>query len=1005
MPPRDVSCLSLTDASALAERMYGVRATAFDLPSERDQNFLLRAESGERFVFKLANIAERREVLEAECAVMLHLEPTGLNPRVIPTVEGAAIGRYGPRFVRLISALPGTTLGTAPLHTDALRRDLGRALGRMGRALANFDHPALHRDFHWDLANAERIVGAYLPLVADTAIADRIATLATYHRTQVVPLIPVFRRGVIHGDANDYNVLIDEARQTVTGIVDFGDMVHSHIVNDVAIAMAYVALSAADPLAAAAAVVAGYHDTHPLTEPELEGLFSLMCMRLCVSACMAAKQIAERPGDEYLRISQEPLARTLPLLAAIHPRLAHYTFRDACGLPPVPHAPRVTAWLAGQAGKFAPLIGRDLRTTPVAPIDLSAGSPLLSSEPGEDTPAELDRRIQRLLTERGATVGAGGYDEARLIYAWPNEPMAGEPRTIHIGLDLSLAPGSPLHAPLDGVVHGFENAAARYDYGPVIVLRHRTDGPDPVEFYSVYGHLSSDSLEGLQVGQPIAKGAVFAHVGSAPSNGDWWSHVHVQLVTDLLDVPCNVDGVVRASQRRVWKSLCPDPNLILGIPTERLPQHVPKSAIAATRQAHVGGNVRLSYGAHPLNIVRGYRQYLYDDVAHRFVDGYNNVAHVGHCHPRVVRAVSEQLAVLNTNTRYLQEQLTQYAEQLTALLPASLSVCYFTASGSEANELALRLARARTGARDLIVMDSAYHGHTTTLIDISPYKHAGPGGAGAPDWVHRSPIPDVYRLRGAHADPGAWFASQVGEVIADLAAKGRRLSGYIDETCPSVGGQIMLPKGFLADVYARVRAAGGICIADEVQTGFGRLGTHFWAFEAHAVTPDIVVLGKPIANGYPMGAVVTTRAIAESFDNGMEFFSTFGGSTAACVAGRITLQVTLDEDLQRNALLVGERLLGGLRPLVGEFEIVGNVRGSGLFLGVELVRDRHTLEPAPDEATFVVDRMRERGVLVGTDGPYHNVIKIRGPMCLSPADSDQVVDTLSRALRELPGRR
>jgi 4-aminobutyrate aminotransferase-like enzyme/Ser/Thr protein kinase RdoA (MazF antagonist) len=1005
MSRRNISYLSLTGASALAERLYGIRATAFDLPSERDQNLLLRSESGERFILKLANIAERREVLEAECAVMVHLEPTELTPRVIRTVEGAVIGMHGSQFVRLISALPGTTLGTAPLHTDALRRDLGRAVGRVDRALADFDHPAFHRDFHWDLANAVRVVGTYLPLVTDTAIADRIAKFTAYHRAHVVPILSNLRRGVIYNDANDYNVLIDEAGQVVTGIFDFGDMVHSHIVNDVAITMAYVTFSAADPLAAAAAVVAGYHETHPLTELELEALFSLMCMRLCVSACIAAKQIAERPADDYLRISQGPLARKLPLLAAIHPRYAHYTFRDACGLPPVPQAPRVTTWLAEQAVQFAPLIGRDLRTTPVAPIDLSAGSPLVSSEPCENTPAELDRRIQRRLAEHGATVGAGGYDEARLIYEWPNEPAASEPRTIHIGLDLSLPAGSPLHAPLDGVVHAFENATAHHDYGPVIVLRHRTDDPDSVEFYSLYGHLSSDSHEGLRVGQPIEKGAVFARVGSAPSNGDWWPHVHVQLVTDLLDVPCNVDGVVRASQRRVWKSLCPDPNLILGIPMAELPHHVPKSAIAAARHVHIGGNLSVSYGANPLNIIRGYKQYLYDDVAHRYIDGFNNVAHVGHCHPRVVRAVSEQLAVLNTNTRYLQEQLTQYAEQLTALLPASLSVCYFTASGSEANELALRLARAHTGARDLIVMDSAYHGHTTTLIDISPYKHAGPSGEGAPEWVHRSPIPDVYRLRGAHADPGTWFASQVGDVIADLTAKGRRPSGYIAETCPSVGGQIMLPKGFLADVYARVHAAGGICIADEVQTGFGRLGTHFWAFEAHDVTPDILVLGKPIANGYPMGAVVTTRAIAESFDNGMEFFSTFGGSTAACVAALTTLQVTLDEDLQRNALVVGERLLSGLRPLMGEFEIVGDVRGAGLFLGVELVRDRHTLEPAPDEATFVVDRMRQRGVLVGTDGPYHNVIKIRGPMTLSLSDADQVVDTLSRALRELPSRR
>jgi 4-aminobutyrate aminotransferase-like enzyme/Ser/Thr protein kinase RdoA (MazF antagonist) len=993
--------LSLADASALAERLYHVRARASDLPSERDQNVLLESESGERFVLKLANIAERREVLEAECAVTRHLEPGGLTPKLIPTVDGDAIGRHGSQFVRLITALPGTTLGTAQLHTDALRRDLGGAVGRLGRALTTFDHPGFHRDFYWDLANGERIIESYLPLVADPALADRIRAFAAYHRTHVVPLLPGFQRGVIHGDLNDYNILIDEAHQTVTGILDFGDMVMSHTVNDVAIAGAYVALSAEDPLAAAAAVVAGRHETYPLTEAELEALFSLMCMRLCMSACIAAKQTAERPEDEYLRISQEPLNRTLPLLAEIHPRFAHYTFREACGLPPVPHAPRVTAWLAKNSARFASLIGRDLRTERVAPIDLSAGSALVSSESSENAPQELDRRIQRRLDEYGATVGAGGYDEARLIYDWPNEPAGVEPRTIHIGLDLSLPAGTPLHAPLEGSVHGFENAAAYHDYGPVIVLRHRTDGPDPVEFYSLYGHLSCDSLEGLRIGQHCARGQEFARVGSAPTNGDWWTHMHVQLVTDLLDVPCNVNGVVRASQRQVWKSLCPDPNLILGIGEEGLPHHTSKPAIAAAREKHVGGNVRVSYGGNPLNIVRGYRQYLYDDAAHRYLDAYNNVAHVGHCHPRVVRAVSEQLAVLNTNTRYLQEQLTGYAEELTALLPGPLSICYFTASGSEANELALRLARARTRARDVIVLDSAYHGHTTTLIDISPYKNQGPGGEGAPDWVHRAPLPDVYRTRAIQGDPGAWFAARVGDVIADIAAEGRKLSAFIAETCPSVGGQIMPPKGYLADVYARVRAAGGLCIADEVQTGFGRLGTHFWAFEAQEATPDIVVLGKPIANGYPMGAVITTREIAESFDNGMEFFSTFGGSTVACVAGRTTLQVTLDENLQRNALLVGERMLSGFKALMGEFEIVGDVRGTGLFLGVELVRDRDTLEPAPVEASFVVDRMRQRGVLVGTDGPYHNVIKIRGPMPLSLADADQVVDTLSRALREL----
>jgi 4-aminobutyrate aminotransferase-like enzyme len=396
-------------------------------------------------------------------------------------------------------------------------------------------------------------------------------------------------------------------------------------------------------------------------------------------------------------------------------------------------------------------------------------------------------------------------------------------------------------------------------------------------------------------------------------------------------------------------------------------------------------------------------QYLFDETGRIYVDAYNNVPHVGHAHPVVTQAVGAQLGTLNTNTRYLHELVVQYAEELAATFPSPLEVCFFTASGSEANELALRLARAATGARDLVVMDAAYHGHTTSLIDISPYKHAGPGGLGAPEWVHISPIPDPYRgvYRADDPQAGARYAQQVGAVIDRIRERGRGLCGYIAETCPSVGGQILLPPGFLPKVYSLVRAAGGVCIADEVQTGFGRIGTHFWAFQAHAVIPDIVVLGKPIANGYPMGAVVTTRPVAERFDNGMEFFSTFGGSTAACAAGLTTLRVTRQEGLQAHALRVGGRLLEALRALQARHGIIGDVRGSGLFLGVELVKDRATLEPAADEASQVVLRMRELGVLAGTDGPFHNVIKLRGPMPLTDRDADCIVDAMDRALREL----
>ncbi|HYW51579.1 MAG TPA: aminotransferase class III-fold pyridoxal phosphate-dependent enzyme [Gemmatimonadaceae bacterium] len=995
-----VPSLSLIDAARVARR-YGITVTATSLPSERDQNLLLTCDDGDRFILKLANAAERLDVLEAENAVLRHLAGTGRTPQLMMTLDGDAITQHDGHFVRLISAMPGSTLGSTPFQTAALRHDIGRTLGELDVALTTCDQPAFHRHFHWDLAQAGDVVRDLLPLLAGHPHRALVERFAAQHTTHVVPLLPTFRRSLIHSDANDYNLLVDGAAQRVTGVVDFGDMVHSHTVNEVAIAMAYAALNADDPLAAAADVACGYHTANPLTDAEISALWSLMCMRLCVSACMAAKQQADRPGDAYLGISQGPIAETLPVLAAIHPRFAHYTFRHACGLAPVPHAPRIVDWISAHAHTFAPLLGVDLATTPVAPLDFSAGSTLISSDPAANAPALLDARIADVLARHGATIGAGGYDEARLIYHWPHEPKDREPRTIHIGLDLSLAARSPLYAPLEGVVHGFEDADHFHDYGPLIVLRHRTDHAEPLEFFTFYGHLTRDSLDGLHVGKAIARGTEFARIGSAPTNGHWWAHVHVQLATDLLDVPCNVDGAVRASQRAVWHSVFPDPNCFLRIPAVSLPRHDVTSTIADSRAAHIGRNLSLSYGQAPLHVVRGAGQYLYDANAHRFIDAYNNVAHVGHGHPRVVQAVSAQLALLNTNTRYLQEQLTRYAEQLTALLPAPLSVCYFTASGSEANELALRLARAHTGARDLLVMDAAYHGHTTTLIDISPYKHAGPGGLGAPGWVHVTPIPDTYRNRDVQGDPGPWFAARVGDAIERVHRAGRRVSGYIAETCPSVAGQIMLPPGFLGDVYARVRAAGGVCIADEVQTGFGRIGTHFWAFEAHGVTPDIVVLGKPIANGFPMGAVITSRAIADAFDNGMEYFSTFGGSTAACVAAAATLQVTLDERLQQHALTVGAQLLDGLRTLQRSHEIIGDVRGSGLFIGVELVRDRTTREPAPGEASFVVQRMRHRGVLAGTDGPHHNVIKIRGPMTLGADDADRIVATMAMALREV----
>jgi 4-aminobutyrate aminotransferase-like enzyme/Ser/Thr protein kinase RdoA (MazF antagonist) len=423
-------------------------------------------------------------------------------------------------------------------------------------------------------------------------------------------------------------------------------------------------------------------------------------------------------------------------------------------------------------------------------------------------------------------------------------------------------------------------------------------------------------------------------------------------------------------------------------PTPRSGLAVP--ALLEKRRTHVSRALSIAY-RDPIKMVRGAGQYLFDDRGRPYLDLVNNVCHVGHCHPRVVAAGQRQMGRLNTNTRYLYDGLTEYAERLTATLPAALDTCIFVNSGTEANDLALRIAIAHTRREHVLVVDGAYHGHTSTLIAASPYKFMGPGGSGRPEpWVHVVPMPDGYRGRhkGQEVGTGQAYADDVGRVIADIGAP---IAAFITESFQSCGGQIIPPAGYLAGAFRHVRAAGGLCIADEVQTGFGRAGTHFWAFETQDVVPDIVVLGKPIGNGHPMGAVVTSREIAASFANGMEFFSTFGGNPVSCAIGLAVLDVIHDEKLQQRALDLGSRMLDGLRALIPSHMLIGDVRGTGLFLGVELVRNRTTLEPAADEATDFVNRMATRGILLSTDGPFHNVIKIKPPMVLTADDVDMAV--------------
>jgi 4-aminobutyrate aminotransferase-like enzyme/Ser/Thr protein kinase RdoA (MazF antagonist) len=915
--------VDVTAATELAREHFGVRATASFLPGERDRNFLLEAADGQRRVLKVASPDDGDEIVALESDILAWLGSRSERPpvpRIVPTRDGRLVARTGgpsgePWRVRMLEYLPGTVLARARPRSDSLLEDVGARLGSLDVLLARYPGSVPDRPgFDWALERAGDVMARGITLITDPACRTLLerATAGFLGAIDGAAALPV---QLIHGDVNDHNVLVSgplDAPRHVTGLLDFGDAHRAPAVFDLAVALAYIMLDMPDPVGAAALVVAGYHRARPLEEQEVDLLLPLARARLGASVSISARRRASGETDPYLRVSEAPAWETLDALERIHDHVATGRLREACGYTASAREPILASWMEGVAVR--PALGRVPEPEELMVLDLSVGSPLLTGRDTDDTRA-FSRRVFGAMDEAGARVGVGRYDEPRGFYLTeafdaPGAEMP-ERRTVHLGVDLFVEAGTDVCAPLPGRVMSVRDNAQRLDYGPTVILEH--DGPDG-PFWTLYGHLERASVRDLEAGTVVPAGSVIARVGPYPENGDWPPHLHFQILTDLLDRDGEFPGVAVPRERSVWCSLCPDPNLLLRLPVD---VRFRDAEALATRRARVlGPSLSVSYDE-PIHVVRGRGAHLFDALGRAYLDCVNNVAHVGHEHPQVVRAGERQMAVLNTNTRYLHELVIAYAERLGALFPEPLRVCFFVNSGSEANELALRMAHVRTGGSGVVALEGAYHGHTGRLVDLSHYKFAGPGGEGAPPWVRAVPLPDVYRgrHRPGDGDPAARYAEHVRDALAELEAAGRHPSAFLCESLPSCGGQIELPAGYLEQAYAYAREAGAVCIADEVQVGFGRVGTHFWGFETQGVVPDIVTLGKPMGNGHPIGAVVTTLRIAEAFANGMEFFSTFGGNPVSAAIGSAVLDVLEREGLQEHAGRVGASLRAALSGL------------------------------------------------------------------------------------------
>ena len=989
--------------SILLER-FNLKGNVSKLPGEIDFNFRIKQENSEGYILKISRPNENESYLDFQQKLLLHIEKNNYNfiaPKIIKDVDGnvisEALDAYGnKRKVRLLTWTPGRVWSSVNPQLGALRFSLGEQCGMLTNALQGFDHNEAHRNLVWDIAQSlwtkdhlhlfnqdEKNVLSYF-------ISEFEAFQNTYSN---------LRKCVIHNDANDNNIVVSEnsLHPKVKTLIDYGDSVYSQIINDVAVACSYAIMNQNDPLEASLAVLKGYHSKFPLLEDELPYLYTAIAMRLVISVTKSAINKIKEPQNEYLQISEKPAWELLKKWKEVRYDFAHYSFRQACGFTAHPNEAQFKNWTLKHTFYHSDLFPT-INKNEIHQIDWSVSSPWLGHQDEFNNLELLQFKIDQLQKKAPNAILAGGYLEPRPIYNSSEYDKIGnygrESRTIHLGIDYCLPENTPVHALFDGEVVIAVNDAGDKEYGGLVILKHLN--PD-FTYYTLYGHLTVASATQHNVGDIIKKGQKIAELANYPENGNWVPHLHFQIMLSIMDYKIDFPGVAYHKQINVWKSLCPNPNLLFKSRNLQQDESITNEQLKLFRSEHLGKSLSLQYKT-PIKMVRGAGQYLMDSFGRKYLDTVNNVAHVGHEHYNVVKAGQQQMALLNTNTRYLHDNINALAKTLMETLPPELSVLHFVNSGSEANELALRMAKAATGELDFIASEVGYHGNTNLCVDVSSYKFDGKGGKGAPEHTHIFPLPDTFRGKYRGGNSGKDYAYEVEKLIKNIHKKGRGVAAMIVEPIISCGGQIGLPKGFLSQAYKHVRTAGGICISDEVQTGCGRMGKTFWGFQLHEVVPDIVTIGKPLGNGHPVAAVACTPEVAEKFANGMEYFNTFGGNPVSCAIALEVLNIIKQEKLQENALNVGEFLKSELKLLAKEFPIIGDVRGQGLFLGFELVDSK--MYPLADQTDYLINRMKDFGILMSSDGPDHNVLKIKPPMVFTIENAKELIFYLRKILSE-----